>query len=76
MLILNGKKEKTLNTSILYPDAENRLIYINENMTKYYRMLLKKARDLKRNGTVNFAWFKIGKVLIRKTEKSKVIYLQ
>lgn len=72
-LVLKNKKGITLDTSLIYPDSEKRYIYINENMTKYYKQLFKKARDLKRKNTVKFAWFKNGKVFIKKTDDSQSI---
>lgn len=72
-LILKGKKGKTLDTTLIYPKSEKHTIYIYEHLTNHYRYLFKKARDIKRSGAVKFAWYKDGNILIRKTEKSKVI---
>lgn len=80
--IIEAKKDKTINfneictTTSSSTDSEineKRLIYINERLTKNNNYLFKKARDLKRKNKVKFAWVKNGRVLIRKTESSRVI---
>lgn len=72
-LVLDSKKGKKLDSTLVLPNAEKRPIYINERMSKHNKYLFKKARELIKNGSIKFAWFKNGKVLIRKTDKSKVI---
>lgn len=59
--------------SVINSDSAKNNIYINENLTKRNKKLFKKARDLKRNGDVKYAWCKNGKIFIRKTDDSKVI---
>lgn len=51
----------------------NRLIYINDHLIRSNEFLFKKARDLKRDNKIKFAWVKNGKVFIRKTDTSRVI---
>lgn len=48
-------------------------IFFNERNTAYFGLLFKKARDLKRNKKIAFAWVKDGKLFIRKTTTSKII---
>lgn len=52
-----------------YP--QNIRIYINEVLTKRNQYLFKLARDQKREGKLKFTWFRNGRLLVRKTEKSK-----
>lgn len=75
--VLTRKREKRdLTTGILNTSSnntQNSSIYINEVLTKRNRYLFKLARDVKRKGKIKFAWFKDGRLLVRKTEKAKVI---
>lgn len=74
-IMVKKRSKRDLTTSILNMSAENIRnvnIYINEVLTKRNRYLFKLARDLKRNGNIKFAWFRDGRLLIRKTEKGKV----
>ncbi|XP_055604597.1 uncharacterized protein LOC129752839 [Uranotaenia lowii] len=74
--IMAGKRNsRDLSTRVLgmpnkYPKEYN--VYINESMTKRYRYLFKLARDQKRDGKLKYVWFRNGRLLARKTEKSKV----
>lgn len=67
-----GKKELTTASLNMATGNANVNMYINEVLTKRNRYLFKKARDLKRDGKIKFAWFRDGRLLVRKTEKSKV----
>lgn len=65
--VLNEKKiKKKLDSSLIFPDSghENiRPIYINECITNLRKIL-------------KFVWIKDGKILVRKSEKSKVINIR
>lgn len=74
-IMAKKKSKRDLTTSVLNISAENSRnvnIYINEVLTRRNRYLFKMARDLKRNGKVKFAWFRDGRLLVRKTEKGRV----
>lgn len=73
-IMKNKRGKKELTTAMLNLPTGNRdvNIYINEVLTKRNRYLFKQARDLKHNGKIKFAWFKDGRLLVRKTEKGKV----
>lgn len=75
-IMANKKGKKELTTARLNMATDNvrsSNIYIKELLTKRNRHLFKQARDLKRDGKLKFAWFRDGRLLVRKTEKSKVI---
>lgn len=69
--ILEHRKAK-ITTKILDMEDE-RNIYIAEQLTYRRQYLFKKARDVKRNKKVMFAWVKDGDIFIRRTEKSRVV---
>lgn len=58
------------------PPHEARKLYINERLTRTNRIIFGRARDLggKRNWT--YVWTKEGRILARKTDKSKVYYIR
>lgn len=75
--IVQKKKQKTLKVKEIFTSSSSHLqdgvIFINEKLSTYFNYLFKKARDLKRDGKLKFAWVKNGKVFIRKSEESAVI---
>lgn len=74
-IMAKKKSKRDLTTDVLNMAADNSRavnIYINEVLTKRNRYLFKLARDLKRDGKIQFAWFRDGRLLVRKTEKGRV----
>lgn len=67
LLIKNRKKLMNNNNS--------RPVYITEQLSKKQQFIFKKARDLKRENKIRFAWVKDGKILIRKTPDSKAVHV-
>lgn len=47
-------------------------IYINELLSPYYKKLLFELNTLKRQGSYSYVWVKEGKILVKKTQESKV----
>jgi hypothetical protein len=73
--ILMAKKRKpSLTSSDIGIRKPARRIYINEHLTAYYKMLHKKARDLRPN--VKYVWVKDCKVYARKTDDSMAIWVK
>lgn len=60
--------QKNLDTSILGYKTQVRPIYISEQLTPYFQFLFKRARDIKRENIVKYAWVKNGKILVKKDE--------
>lgn len=50
-------------------------IYINDNLTTYHRALLGKTKALARQNNFKFAWYKNGKIMVRKNENEKIIII-
>lgn len=72
-MLKKKREKKELTTAILNMATDKPAnIYINEVLTKRNRYLFKLARDLRRSNNIKFAWFKDGRLLVRKTEKAKV----
>lgn len=72
-MLKKKREKKELTTATLNMDTDKPVsIYINEMLTKRNRYLFKLARDLRRNNNIKFAWFKDGRLLVRKTDKAKV----
>jgi hypothetical protein len=47
-------------------------IFIREELTPYYNKLAYEARKVKKELKFKYCWYKFGKVLLRKTENSKI----
>ncbi|KAL9698959.1 hypothetical protein quinque_002400 [Culex quinquefasciatus] len=72
-MLRKKKEKKELTTAILNMATDKPAnIYINEMLTKRNRYLFKLARGLRRSNNIKFAWFKDGRLLVRKTEKAKI----
>ncbi|XP_054259215.1 uncharacterized protein LOC128983961 [Macrosteles quadrilineatus] len=50
-------------------------IYISENLSFYYRNLLKTAKDKAKSLNYKYIWYKYGAVRVRKEDNSKVIVI-
>jgi hypothetical protein len=67
--IILYKKGKSIESKIFGETCrENRFIYINEQLIKEYRYLLKRAKDLRRAKKVAYAWVKYGCIFVKKEE--------
>jgi len=67
--------KRNLNTSHI-GWKESHPIYINPYLTSYYGGLYAKARKLRKEGRVKFAWIRGGKVMVRKEEGSPAIVVE
>lgn len=55
---------------------ENNVIYINECLTAYNRNLLWKVKNKAKENNFKFTWIKDGKILCRKTEGDKILFIR
>lgn len=55
--------------------ATNEPIYINEHLCPENKVFLGKAISAKREKNWKFAWVSDGKILMRKSEKAKVLHI-
>ena len=69
---LESKKKTVTNDQILQ-NANGKRIYVNENMTPYYRQLFWKTKNYAKENNIKYVWFKNGKVLTRVDEKEKKV---
>ena len=72
-MIAKKAKEITLkDLGLQQIGSENQIIYINHDLTKENISLFKAAKEYKNNKGYKFLWISDGKILMRKTENSKV----
>lgn len=71
-MIMKNKKEHVLNTKQIGL-SEDRIIYINHDMTIKNQLLFKKARECKKEGAVKYVWYKDGRIFARKSDNSTII---
>lgn len=75
--LLAKKKGHNLNTGALASySGDARPIYIGEMLTGYRQFVFKRARDLKRENIVKYAWVKDGEVFVRKDDTSRIIKIK
>lgn len=72
--VLQAAKKNRLNTAML-GFATNEPIYINEHLCPENKVFLGKAISAKREKNWKFAWVSDGKILMRKSEKAKVLHI-
>lgn len=79
--ILKTKRQHTLDTSIIETTnlaqdtntpRNKRLLYINEHLTDINKYIFKRAKDLRRCGTIFGAWVRNGYIIIREKENSDI----
>lgn len=80
-MLAKRKVKSNFNTSHLDESLARRVktpnnIYVNESLTKTNRILLSKSREYKRNNGVKYVWVKNGKILMRKTDNSRVYQIK
>lgn len=68
--LLAAKVKRNLVTTDLNAGLPRGNIYINEHLTTANKLLLGKAKFLKRGGKLKFVWVKDGKILVRQTQDS------
>lgn len=73
-MILQAARKKRPTTAMLGAEKAQPL-YVNEHLCPEYKALLAKAIQMKREQKWKFAWVSDGKVLMRKTDNSRVISL-
>lgn len=72
--VLRAAKKQRLNTSTLgFKDSSP--VFVNEHLCPANKVLLAKSLNAKREKNWKFAWVSDGKVLMRKTENSRVLHV-
>lgn len=70
--IMVAKKNTIIKTSMI-GFVEDKIIFLNHDMTRENQKLFKEARDFKKQENYKYVWFENGAIYLRKTEKSKII---
>lgn len=71
---LRAKKTIVTNDS-LYRNGNGKRVYINENMSPYYRELFWKTKAFAKENGYKFVWFLRGKVMMKKNEGDKDVFV-
>lgn len=72
--LLLAAKKRRLNASLLRYQADSP-VYVNDHLCPENKILLGKAIQYKREKLWKFAWVADGKILMRKSESSKVLHV-
>lgn len=70
--IVKKNKIKVTNNDAARNGSDSK-IYVNENMTPYFKNLLWKTKTAAHANGYTFAWFRFGRILVRKDESAGVI---
>jgi hypothetical protein len=65
---------KTTNLGLTANPAGN--IYINDQLVMENKYLLKRAKDIRRDGKIKFAWTRYGKIFIKKDENGRAVRIR
>lgn len=74
-LIMKNKRDLVLNTKHIGL-SEDKIIYINHDMTIKNQLLFKKAREYKKEKAIKYAWYKDGKIFARQSDNSAIIRIK
>lgn len=74
--IMNAKKGKQLDTTILATKTIKRPIYINEHLTRHRQYIFKNTRDLRREKKIEYTWTKNGDIYIRQKSDSPAVKIK
>lgn len=50
-------------------------VYVNEHLSPYYKLLLKKTKHLCKRLSFKYCWVKDGKILIKKSDNSRTLWI-
>lgn len=68
-------RDLNLDSPLLKAQDLEKSVYLNESLTKFNRALLGKCREYKKQNNIKFVWVRNGKILMRKTENSRVFVI-
>uniref|UniRef100_A0A8D8Y1M0 FP protein C-terminal domain-containing protein n=1 Tax=Cacopsylla melanoneura TaxID=428564 RepID=A0A8D8Y1M0_9HEMI len=71
-----SKRKTKITTRDLKMAGEEKIVYINEHLTRNKKSIMFEARKLKNEKGYKFLWTRNGKIFIRKEERSHVIELR
>lgn len=60
----------------MYNNGNRKRIYLNENMTAYYKNLFWKVKTFARERNFKYVWYRNGKIMMRKdNDTAEVIHI-
>lgn len=72
-LIVNKRNSVNILNADLIANGNNQKIFINENLTPYFKNLLWQTKSVARDKSYKYVWFKNCKVLVRKGDTDPVM---
>lgn len=73
--ILSGARKFHLTTKDLNCPGDAKPVYVNEHLTVYNKMLLKKCKDLARGKQYQYVWSRNGRIFTRKNDTAPAILI-
>lgn len=70
-----AKETRTIHTTDLHQRLAPGIVYINEHLTQLNKNILWRARELKKQGKIEFVWVKDSKLFVRENANSRTIRL-
>ena len=67
------QKKRIVTNDNIYRNGNRRRVYLNENMTPYYKNLFWKTKNYARSNNIKYVWFKNGKIMMRRSELDKEV---
>lgn len=65
-----SKKRVVLTNAMVFANNDRDNIYINENLSPYYKALLWKSKQVAKSKKIKYVWVKGGKIFMKKDEQS------
>ena len=66
-------KKRIVTNDNMYRNGNRKRIYLNENMSPYYKSLFWKAKTFARENNIKYVWFRRGKIMMRRNEDEKEV---
>lgn len=73
--IVAGTRKCHLTTKALNIPGDSRPIYVNEHLTVFNKLLLKKCKEQAKNKQYQYVWSKNGKIFIRKNDTAPALLI-
>lgn len=73
--ILSGARKCRLTTTVLNIPGDTKPVYVNEHLTVYNKLLLKKCKELAKGKQYQYVWTKNGRVFARRNDTAPAILI-
>ncbi|CAH2096741.1 unnamed protein product [Euphydryas editha] len=74
--ILSGARKNRISTKSIHLPGNPVPIFVNEHLTPYNKILLKKLKDYAKNKEIQYVWTKNGRLYMRKNNLSPAVQIQ